>query len=122
MPNLNPFAVARRFKPDKERRFQRHEIDLALSIKLWRSGAFHTLEGCGNNVSQGGMAFTLALSLQVGETVSLEVVLPFSEHPLTLTGVVRHCQGTKYGVEFIGLREQQRRAIVRFCERLERAQ
>jgi|NGEPerStandDraft_6_1074524.scaffolds.fasta_scaffold14860_3 hypothetical protein len=121
MPNLNPLAVARRFKPNKERRFRRHEIDLALCLKVWRGGAFLSVDSHSDNICEGGMALTVALALQIGETVTLEMALPYSDVPLTLTGVVRHCQGTRYGMEFVGLREQQRRLIVRFCETLESA-
>jgi hypothetical protein len=121
MHNLNPFAAALRFKPEKERRFPRHLVDFGLSLKVWRGGAFLLLEGRANDLCEGGLAFTTELTLQVGETVHLEVVLPHSDYPLMLAGVVRHRQGMKYGVELIGLRAQQRTAILRFCDTLANA-
>jgi hypothetical protein len=121
MHNLNPFAAALRFKPEKERRFPRHLVDLGLNVKAWRGGAFLIVEGRVNDLCEAGLAFTVPLSLQIGETVHLEVLLPHSDYPLMLTGIIRHRQGQKYGVELIGLRAQQRTAILRFCDTLANA-
>jgi hypothetical protein len=118
MPNLNPFA-ALHSNSEKDRRWRRLKTDIALRVKAWRGGAFQTVEGRGSDVSQGGMALSVSTELQIGETVTLEVNLPFSEHPLMLTGVVRNLEGPNYGMEFIGLRDQQRDLIARLCESLE---
>ncbi|WP_187148980.1 PilZ domain-containing protein [Candidatus Korobacter versatilis] len=120
MPSLNPFA-AFRSKSEKDRQFHRHKIDVAVRIKAWRGGAFQLMEGRGSDVSQGGMALSISTALQLGESVTIEVTLPYSEHPLMLTGVVRNIEDERYGMEFTGLREQQREAITRLCEALEKS-
>jgi hypothetical protein len=118
MPNLNPFA-ALRAKSEKDRQWRRHKVDLVVRVKAWRGGALETVEGRGSDVRQGGMALTVSTTLQVGETVTLEVRLPYSEYPFMVTGMVRNVEGDQYGMEFVSLREQQREAIVRLCETLE---
>lgn len=119
MPNLNPFAALR---SEKDRRWRRHHVDIALRVRAWRGGAFETVAGRGSDVSEGGMAVSVPTALQMGETVTLQLTLPGSDLPLMLTGVVRNLQSDTYGMEFVGLRDQQREAIVRLCEALEKAQ
>jgi len=120
MPSLNPFA-ALRAKSEKDRQFRRHKIDVSVRIKTWRGGAFQFVEGRGSDVSEGGMALSVPTVLQLGESVTIEVTLPYSEHPLMLTGVVRNINGERHGMEFTGLREQQRDSITRLCETLEKS-
>ncbi len=67
------------------------------------------------------MALFVSTALQLGETVTLEVTLPYSEHPLMLTGVVRNITGERYGMEFVSLRDQQRQAITKLCETIEKS-
>lgn len=121
MPNLNPFT-ALRSNSEKDRRWRRYKVDLSVRVKAWRGGAFQTVDGRGSDLCEGGMALEISQQLQIGETVTVELQLPYSEHPMMLTGVVRNSRGTNFGIEFVGLSEAQRQAIVRLCESLEKAQ
>ncbi len=120
MLNLNPFA-ALRARSEKDRQFRRHHVDLAVRVKVWRGGAYQVVDARGTDVSQGGMALFVGTALQLGETVTIEVALPYSEHQLMLTGVVRNVAGDQYGMEFVSLRDQQREAIVKLCDTLEKS-
>jgi hypothetical protein len=121
MPNLNPFAALRSYS-EKDRRWRRYKVDLSVRMKAWRGGAFQTVEGHGSDVCEGGLALAVPTDLQVGESVTLEVRLPYSEHPLMLSGAVRNVKAGTYGIEFVGLGEQQRQAIIRLCESLQKTQ
>jgi len=120
MFSLNRFA-ALRAKSEKDRQFRRHQVDLAVRVKAWRAGAYQVVDGRGSDVSQGGMALFVTTALQLGETVTMEVTLPYSDHPLMLTGVVRNVNGQRYGMEFVNLRDQQRESILRLCDSLEKS-
>jgi CheY-like chemotaxis protein len=56
------------------------------------------------NVSEGGMAFSSSIQLQVGETINLKITLPGTERPATISGEVCWTDNAgRMGLEFIRL-------------------
>jgi PilZ domain len=69
-------------------------------------------------VSMGGMAAYIAAELVMGETIELDVTLPYSTCALRLRVVVRSRRGYQYGVEYVNVTSASSAAIQRACASL----
>ena len=92
-------------------------MDLRLVVKPLDDKAA-ALHGRTKNMSESGMAATVAGDLALGEVVDLQFQLPGTAAPLTLRADIRYQQGFQYGFNFIGLTAEQaqtiRRALAKF--------
>jgi c-di-GMP-binding flagellar brake protein YcgR len=67
-------------------------------------------------LSEGGLGAVLAGRIPMGDVVALELHVPNSEDTIRVRATVRHSQYPNYGLEFLALGENQRKAIARYCE------
>jgi hypothetical protein len=88
------------------RAFPRYLIDQRLIFKAGR--VFH---GRTKDISEGGLAATIAGELDETGVVELEFHLPGKPTPLQLTAEIRYRHGFQYGFRFVNLTEQQRALI-----------
>jgi hypothetical protein len=64
------------------------------------------------------MAVYLPAELVMGETIELEVSLPYTTLPLKLTAAVRSRRSYQYGVEYVNTTANAAAAIQRACASL----
>ena len=90
-----------------DRRYPRFIVDLRLIVKPVGTEAAATFHGRTKNISESGMAATLAGDLELGKLVELQFQLPGTGAGLTIRADVRYHHGSQYGFNFIGLTRQQ---------------
>lgn|GEM_PF-524141 len=100
--------------PD-QRRWSRHRIDVRLKASFTQDGKTITTFGRANTLSQGGMGAYIPCSLAIGTNLLLELTFPYSTVEVKIKAVVRVCEGFRYGVEFVDLRDELRTIIVTNC-------
>jgi len=98
-----------------ERRWARHKIDVRLKVSFPARGETGPVFGRGNTLSQGGMGAFIPCSIAIGDRVLVEVTFPYSPTEVKLQAVVRSCEGFRYGLEFVDLRDEARQIIVKNC-------
>lgn len=76
------------------------------------------LHGRTKNISESGMAATVAGDINLEEAVELQFQLPGTTAPLTIRANVCYRQGFQYGFSFLNLGKEQvdtiRRALSKF--------
>lgn len=98
-----------------ERRWARYKIDVRLKVSFPAGGGTGPVFGRGNTLSQGGMGAFIPCSIAIGARVLVEVTFPYSSTEVKLEAVVRSCEGFRYGLEFMDVRDQARQIIVKNC-------
>src|SRR6202047_536222 len=79
----------------------RYRVQAPLDVTVLRSGIPDTVPGRSVNLGEGGIAAVLAGEFLPGETVGVEVRLPFVAVPLRARAVVRHHDKLSSGMEFV---------------------
>ena len=96
------------------RRWERFTVDVRMKASFKRNSMPLTVFGRGSDVSQGGMAAYIPSELTVGTSVDLELSLPYvsGEQPIRIVATVRNRNGFRYGLEFLGVEDDQRNKLV----------
>lgn len=100
-----------------QRRWPRFNVEFRAKIVVARNGEEHQFSGTVSDISEGGTRLFVTGELQVGETVKVELALPYSGR-LNIAGVIRNRNRFEYGVQFSGLSSADRASIVRNCRAL----
>jgi PilZ domain len=100
------------------RRFPRYQIDLRVSVQVFRTTGTVSLWGRSSELGEDGIGATLTGEVEPGEVVSMELSLPASSYPMKFRALVRYRTGLRHGFEFLALNRQQRDALHRVCEML----
>jgi TonB family protein len=112
-----PPAPTNGHNPHARRRGLRYALDAPLDITVLRRGIPDTVPGRLLNLGPGGVAAVLAAELSAGEKVAIEIRLPLSLNPLRTRALVRHHNKLHYGLEFVGLSKEQKKAIRNWAEK-----
>jgi hypothetical protein len=107
-----------RSDPKKLRRYPRYQLDIRISVKVFRPEAALELWGRSIELGQDGIGITLTGQLEPGEVATLELTLPASGIPLRLRALVRYRDGLRHGFEFLARDGAQHELILRACELL----
>jgi len=83
------------------RRWQRHDFDLPVNVTVAKGARREAFNGRGSCMSEGGMAITAEVALNVGDELDIEFAPPYSPTSICLRGTVRNSAGDLYGVEFL---------------------
>jgi hypothetical protein len=102
-------------KPER-RRYGRHKVEFAVKVHLSQDGKASSCQGTGTNVGECGIQLFISRDLAVGQTIRLELSLPYDRTTLNLHAVVRNRLGFKYGVEFRNPTERDRQIILQNCK------
>jgi hypothetical protein len=113
VPNQNHESDSRR-----PRRFPRYAIDIKLSVHVFRSGESVSYWGRSNELGEDGIGATLTGTVEFGEVVAMELMLPMAGYPIKFRALVRYRDGLRHGFEFLALTARQRDEIRRVCEML----
>ena len=115
LKDTSPFVVE---EFGSARRWQRYTIDVRLKITSNRGGVRTIVYGRGSDLSEGGMSAYIALELNLGSSIEMEVTLPYAQQPLRVKAKVRSRDGLRYGLEFLSLTPPEREVILRTCKAL----
>ena len=107
--------------PRSSRRFPRYPLDVKLTVHVFRAGDNVSFWGRSNELGADGIGATLTGTLESGEVVAMELLLPMAGYPMKFRALVRYRDGLRHGFEFLALTEAQREEIRRVCEMLETA-
>jgi hypothetical protein len=69
-------------------------------------------------MGEDGIGATLTGTLETGEVVAMELMLPRAPYPMKFRALVRYRDGLRHGFEFLALTSGQRDEIRRVCESL----
>lgn len=103
----------------ESRRFQRYRVDLRLRMITGPVNNNRTVFARGSNISEGGLRAFVPADLILGDMVTLELILPYSEKKISVRGMLRNREGFSYGVEYAASTTQEEREhIARVCNTL----
>jgi hypothetical protein len=105
--------------PENRRRWPRYNIDVSLRATVRSGDLVKTVHGRGSDVGLGGLAAYIALEFSIGDVVDLQITLPYSSQPISLTATVRNRNSFCYGMEFLDITRAQQNEIERCCRSLE---
>lgn len=91
------------------RRHSRMLLSVPMMVHHLVPGGVRFTHGISLDVSEGGVGALVEGSLQVGDTVELDLKLPDFE--LNVAGIVRHTSSLRSGFEFLGLTGEERQRI-----------
>jgi hypothetical protein len=91
------------------RRHARALFSVPITLHHLTGGGVRTTRGVTLDISECGLGALVQGTLQVGETVAIDVLLP--EHPLRTVAIVRHASKVQSGFEFLGLTAEERLQI-----------
>jgi len=101
-----PLAIGQR------RRWRRHQLDVPINIIVEQHPHPARICGHGTALNPGGLTIHTDISLNVGQQLQLEVMLPHRDKPTRLSGTVRSRNDRSYGVEFTATAEEE--SLARF--------
>lgn len=93
-----------------ERRHRRALFSVPVTFHHLAAGGVRTSHGISLDISEGGLGALVQGSLQVGETVAID--LPLAERVLNAIAIVRHTSEVSSGFEFVGLNPEERMQIL----------
>jgi c-di-GMP-binding flagellar brake protein YcgR len=104
----------------RRRRHVRYRADFRVSVNHLQGDHYQEVEGHCRDLSEAGIGILLATELNLGEVASLGMTLPGTTTAWGPRAVVRHRRGYQYGFEFLALTPEQREALTRYLQILER--
>jgi c-di-GMP-binding flagellar brake protein YcgR len=94
----------------------RQFVRAALQVPVVLEAAGAQYRGWTLNISEGGLAITVAAPLRIGSEVSASFDLA-ENSTLKIKAVVRHSDGFRYGFEFLSISPDGRQAVRNFVAR-----
>ena len=100
------------------RRFPRYKIDIAVRVTVVKTFEKQGFVARGSELSENGLAAYVPAELNLGDRLSLDMMLPYSREALSVVAIIRNRNGFRYGMEFKDITESQRQTILRTCSAL----
>ncbi len=101
------------------RRWNRYHVDLRVKVVTGAATNNRDYFGRGSDISEGGMRVFVPAELAIGDAITIEVPLPYSEQKLAIRGVIRNRLGFSYGIEYAcTTTPAEREQIARTCKAL----
>lgn len=101
------------------RHYARYRTELPVIVKVLGQEGYMRVHGRCFEIAEAGLGAVITSELVPGEMVTVEFSIPDIPEVFTMRAVVRHRMGFLHGFEFIGLLDQQREHIKKFCRTLE---
>ena len=100
-----------------KRRWERFKVEIRVKVTSSRNGNEVVTSGMAHDVSEGGMALFLAGDLGIGEAVTIDFAMPYSQRRV-MRGVIRNRDRYEYGIQFVNPTLEDREDIIRNCRAL----
>ncbi len=118
MDHLNNMA-AEHEHGHEARKYQRYRVDIRLRMITGPANNNRTIFARGSNISEGGLRAFVPADLILGDMVTLELILPYSDRKISVRGMLHNREGFSYGVEYAASTTQEEREhIARVCNTL----
>ncbi|HUQ49830.1 MAG TPA: PilZ domain-containing protein [Terriglobales bacterium] len=101
-----------------ERRWKRFRVEMRLKVFVDKPGMPKFTFGQGNDISEGGMSAYVPLEMQTGESLELELMLPYSKESIRVVAKVCNKNGFRYGMEYTRIAAQDRETLVKALKNL----
>lgn len=108
-------ADGERINADR-RHHARVHVDARVSLFAYRDGEQVTFSGQLDDASQGGVSVYVPTEFEIGDTLRIEVALPYSTSPIRARVVVRSRDTYRYGLQFVELDPTQQESLARACK------
>jgi c-di-GMP-binding flagellar brake protein YcgR len=95
-----------------ERRWERTKIDVRIRVTYSLGQDTERIDGQGHDVSGGGIGTYLPADLNVDDNVVVELVRRYGQARISFAAKVSNRNGFRYGLEFVGVEEEQRDALM----------
>ena len=95
-----------------ERRWERIKLDCRVRVTFNVGKVTETTDGQGNDISGGGISLYVPAELNVGDNVTIELVRRYGKPRVFAAAQVMNRNGFRYGMEFVGLKDEQREQVV----------
>jgi hypothetical protein len=95
-----------------ERRWDRIKLDCRVRVTFNIGKATETIDGQGNDISGGGISLYVPAELNEGDQVTIELVRRYGKPRVMVAAQVMNKNGFRYGMEFAGLKDEQREEVV----------
>lgn len=106
-------------KAEEQRNHPRFHVDIRLKVIAGIASNGKSYFGRGSDISEGGMRVFVPAELEIGESVTLELTLPYTDRKVLVRGVLRNRVGFSYGVEYSpSTTREEREVISRACRAL----
>ena len=115
-PEQSAFASPKVESRLHERRWERYDISIAVSVTMVVNGQRSNFRGEACNISKGGLRLFITRELELGASVILEFLIPYHATELVLRGVIRNRDGFSHGIEFLNPTLLQQDMIERTCK------
>lgn len=104
---------------EDQRNHPRFRVDIRLKVITGVASNGKAFFGRGSDISEGGMRVFVPADLEIGEAVTLELALPYTDRKVLVRGVLRNRMGFSYGVEYsASTTPEEREVISRACRAL----
>jgi len=100
-----------------ERRWPRFSFDVPVVLRKFDGKMESELISRSYELSQAGMALSISESaLEIGSPVVVSFSLPTETHPIRMNAVVRNQRGSRCGLEFVDVADNEHDELLRFLE------
>jgi c-di-GMP-binding flagellar brake protein YcgR len=105
-------------KPVKlaERRWRRLKLETPVVLHIWNGAKESDVVTRSYELSEGGMAVSMPTSLELGVKILVSLPLLRPANGRHITAVVRNQRGSRCGLEFVELDDNQRDELVRHLQ------
>jgi c-di-GMP-binding flagellar brake protein YcgR len=97
---------------DNRRRWSR--IALEMRVELYAGKREPRLYGRAVDLSEGGLSILTVDDLRIGEQLPIAFTIPQTNERFQFESVVRTKEGYKYGLEFLNVKQEERRELAEF--------
>lgn len=109
-PNISPTPAV------ESRTYVRIPAEIPILVIARWNGATKIIPGRCADLSENGMGLTVPMSLVLGQSISIELKVPYTKQLLKLEAVVRHKVDHHCGCQFVDASPEQRRQFRRLAE------
>ena len=100
--------------PAERRKSPRYSLVTPITVSVESAGRLTESQGTTVELSESGVSGYLRAEIQTGQTVKVQLALPAG--PVTITALVRHRMGARYGFQFVDLLPEQASHIRASCK------
>jgi c-di-GMP-binding flagellar brake protein YcgR len=98
------------------RHSNRVHVEARLRLFAYRDAERVAFSGQVNDISEVGLSVFVSAEFEVGDTVEVEVALPYSTGCTRAKAIVRTRDNYRYGLQFVDLHPKQQEALARACK------
>jgi len=100
--------------PAKDNRRRWSRFSMEMRVELYAGQREPKVYGRAVDLSEGGISVLTVDELKIGEQLTIAFTIPQTNQPFRFESVVRTKEGYKYGLEFLNVRQADRKELADF--------